>query len=152
MTETLAVLDRDLRELIKSLEFDRDLHKKLTDTLAESEGRFDMFARASDFGAVVRHRRRQPRLRNADGALIAAAQTQGPLPVKSGRFEGGWNWKIKGLNAKVINQVPYAVDAHKAGEPDGAGLAKVKKWLEDDWSDVADQMADHIAEHLGQDR
>ena len=37
MTETLAVLDRDLRELIKSLEFDRDLHKKLTDNLAESE-------------------------------------------------------------------------------------------------------------------
>ena len=113
-----------------------------------------MWARTSDFGAVVRHRRREPRLYTSDGAKIAAAHIseQAPLPVKSGRFVGGWNWKIKGLNAKVINQVPYAAHAHKTREADGAGLAKVKKWIEDDWSDVADQMADHIAEHLGQDR
>ena len=153
MAGVLAVVSPDLQGLLRSLEFDNDLRKKLTDTLAESEGRFDLWARSSDFGSVVRHRRRKPRLYTADGAKIAAAHisAKAPLPVKSGRFVAGWNWKIKGLNAKVVNQVPYAAHARKTKEPVGAGAAKVEEWIVDDWSDVAEKMADHVAAFLGQE-
>ena len=153
MAGASASLSSDLQEVIQSLEFDDDLRKKLTDTLAESEGRFDLWSRSSDFGSVVRHRRRKPRLYTADGAKIAAAHisAKAPLPVKSGRVVAGWNWKIKGLNAKVVNQVPYAEHARKTKEPVGAGAAKVEEWIVDDWSDVAEKMADHVAAFLGQE-
>jgi len=141
----ITVLSKDLGPVLDDLEINAERAKELTNALARSEGRYDLFVRAADFGAVVRHRRRKPRLRNASGQIIAAAQTDGPLPVKSGRFAAGWNWTIRGLNATVASQVPYASHAHKANERDGAGVRKVERFLAEDWDKVADEMAVAIA-------
>lgn len=144
MTQIKA-LSEDLRETIDDLEITPDRMKELTNALARSEGRYDLFVRAEDFGSVVRHRRRKPRLRDASGRIIPAAQTEGPLPVKSGRFAAGWNWKIQGTSAVVFSQVPYAEHARKADEPRGQGVKKVERFLRDDWDKVAGEMETVIA-------
>ena len=141
----IKVLSEDLRETIDDLEITPDRMKELTNALARSEGRYDLFVRAEDFGSVVRHRRSKPRLRDASGQIIAAAQTDGPLPVKSGRLAAGWNWKIQGTSAVVFSQVPYAEHARKADEPRGRGVKKVERFLRDDWDKVAGEMETVIA-------
>ena len=144
MTQIKA-LSKDLRETIDDLEITPERMKELTNALARSEGRYDLFVRAEDFGSVVRHRRSKPRLRDASGRIIPAAQTEGPLPVKSGRFAAGWNWKIQGTSAVVFNQVPYAGWARKMGEREGQGSRKVERFLRDDWDKVAGEMETVIA-------
>jgi len=141
----VKVLDRDLQDMLADLEITPSRAKELTNALARSEARYDLWVRASDFGSVVNRRRIKPRLRDSAGRIIPAAQTDGPVPVKSGRFAAGWNWKIRGLNATVSSQVPYAVHARKADEPSGAAIRKVEKHLREDWDKVADEMAVAIA-------
>ena len=142
-----------VQELIRTLSFDRDLMKRLADKVAESEGRFDLWVRTPDFGSVIRHRRASPSLWDKDGNKIAAAHISkdAPLPVKSGRFAGGWNWKIKGLNAAVKSRTKYAAHARKVGEQPGSGVIKVAEFLLTDWTKLAGEMADLIAESIGQD-
>jgi len=147
-----AVLSPDLQALLETLSaelWDANIAGKLNQLLADSEGRFDLFARDTDFGGVVRHRRVKPALRDKTGEPISAASTRGPLPVKSGRFVAGWNWRVKGINATVINQVPYAIHARKLGKEPGQGYETVKEWIEEDWGEVAEAMADVIAREIG---
>ncbi len=149
MTKMIAI-SSDLQQLIRDLSFDDELLKKLYSALAESEGRFGLWARPPDFGAVVRHRRVRPALYDKSGAKIAAAHIseEAPLPVKTGALVGGWNWKVRKLNAKVETRRKYAPWARKVGEPVGSGLAKVEEWLENDWSSVADEIATIVEEYF----
>jgi len=147
MPDTMAV-ELDLAPLVADLKLTSKVRKALTDVLAESEARFDMEFRREDFGSIVRLRRVSPAIRDSSGAVISAANTEGDLPVKSGRFVAGWNWKIKGLNATVTNQVPYAAYARKVDEELGEGVRVVTRHLELDWEDVAIDMADIIQKHL----
>ena len=147
MPDTMAV-ELDLAPLVKDIKLTSKVRKALTDVLAESEARFDMEFRKEDFGSIVRLRRVKPAIRDSSGAVISAANTEGDLPVKSGRFVAGWNWKIKGLNATVTNQVPYAAHARKVDEEPGEGVKVVTRHLEQDWQDVAESMADIIQKHI----
>ena len=141
----VTVLDQELREMLEDLDITPARARELSDILARSEGRFDLWVRADDFGSVVRHRRRRPGLRDDSGRIISAAQTDGPVPVKSGRYAAGWNWKIRGSSAVVFSQVPYAGRARKAGERVGAATRKVERFLRDDCGDVAAEMEVVIA-------
>ncbi len=141
----ITVLDQELRGMLDDLDITPARMKDLTDALARSEGRFDLWVRPEDFGSVVRHRRRKPRLRDASGRIISAAQTEGPVPVKSGRYAAGWNWKTKGSSAVVSSQVPYAEHARKAGEDVGTATRKVERFLREDWDKVAGEMEVAIA-------
>jgi len=138
MPGELQAVSADLGEMIRDLEITTERAKKLTDILAESEGRYDLWVRPSDFGSVVKRRRKRPTLRGP------SEQTAGPLPVKTGRFAAGWNWRIKATRAVVTSQVPYASYARKMGEAEGAGLKKVEKFLKKDWDKVAHEMAKEI--------
>lgn len=138
MTQIKA-LSKDLRETIDDLEITPERMKELTNALARSEGRYDLWVRADDFGEVVNRRRDLPWLDDEGD------QTEGPLPVKTGRFVAGWNWKIQGTSAVVFNQVPYAVWARKMGEREGQGSRKVERFLRDDWDKVAGEMETVIA-------
>lgn len=138
MTQIKA-LSKDLRETIDDLEITPERMTELTDALARSEGRFDLWARASDFGEVVNRRRDLPWLDDKSD------ETEGPLPVKTGRFTAGWNWKIQNTSAVVFNQVPYAQYARKMGEREGQGSRKVERFLRDDWDKVAGEMQTVIA-------
>ena len=135
----VKVLDRDLQDMLADLEITPSRAKELTNALARSEARYDLWVRSSDFGSVVNRRRIKPTL----SALNP--ETAGPLPVKSGRFAAGWNWKIHGLNATVSSQVPYAKWARKVGEDEGDGVKNVEKHLREDWDKVADEMSVAIA-------
>lgn len=149
MGDTFQAVALDLADVMKAVEFTPKLRRDLLKTLAESEGRFDMEFRKEDFGSVVRLRRRKPAIRDwKTGRVIEAANTEGKLPVKSGRFVAGWNWKFKGTNATVESRVPYAVHAHKVDEEAGEGLKVVAKFLEKDWARAADEMATVIEDHL----
>lgn len=138
MPGEVQAVSADLGEMIRDLKITTERAKKLTDILAESEGRYDLWVRASDFGEVVARRRDLPWLDDEGD------QTKGPLPVKTGRFAAGWNWRIKGTRAVVTSQVHYASYARKMGEAEGAGLKKVEKFLKKDWDKVAKEMAKEI--------
>ena len=146
MPGELQAVSADLGEMIRDLKITTERAKKLTDILAESEGRYDLWVRPSDFGSVVKHRRKRPSLWDKDGDKIAAAHIskKAPLPVKTGRFAAGWNWRIKTTRAVVTSQVSYASYARKVGEDEGAGLKKVEKFLKKDWDKVAHEMAKEI--------
>jgi|ETNvirnome_2_300_1030623.scaffolds.fasta_scaffold04039_2 hypothetical protein len=151
MGDTFQAVALDLADVMKSVEFTPKLRRDLLKTLAESEGRFDMEFRKEDFGGIVRLRRVKATSAIRDwktGRVIEAANTEGDLPVKSGRFVAGWNWKFKGTNATVESRVPYAVHAHKVDEDPGEGLKVVTRFLEKDWARAADEMADVIEDHL----
>lgn len=149
MGDTFRAVALDLADVMKEVEFTPKLRSDLLKTLAESEGRFDMEFRKSDFGGIVRLRRVKPAIRDwKTGRVISAANTKGKLPVKSGRFVAGWNWKFKGTNAAVESRVPYAEYAHKVDESEGKGLKVVAKFLEKDWARAADEMATVIEDHL----
>ena len=149
MGDAFQAVALDLAEVMKEVEFTPKLRRDLLRTLAESEGRFDMEFRKEDFGGIVRLRRRKPAIRDwKTGRVIEEANTEGDLPVKSGRFVAGWNWKFKGTNATVESRVPYAIHAHKVDESAGEGLKVVTRFLEKDWARAADEMATVIEDHL----
>ena len=148
MAQSFKAVALNLDEVFGDAQITDDLRRVLHGTLAESEGRFDMEYRKEDFGSIVRLRRRKPAIRDKDGKVIMAANTVGALPVKSGRFVGGWNWKVKGTNATVSSQVPYAEHAHKVDQEAGSGLREVERFLLEDWERVAQEMADIIEDHL----
>ena len=135
----IRALSQDLGPMLEGLEITQTRAKELTDALARSEGRYDLWVRHQDFGVVVNRRRIRPALKSPRD------ETSGPLPVKTGRFAAGWNWKIKGLNATVSNRVPYAAHARKMGEDLGTGVQKVERFLREDWERVALEIETTIA-------
>jgi len=125
--------------MLDGLKITRERAKELTDALARSEVRYDLWVRHADFGSVVNRRRIKPTITRE------SEQTSGPVPVKTGRYAAGWNWKIKGLSATVSSRVPYALDARKMGERPGKATKKVEKFLREDWQRVALEIETTIA-------
>lgn len=145
----ITVTSPDLDRVLEDAQVNDALIGKLAAELAESEVRFDEWVRQGNFGAVVRHRRKRPALRRADGSIVSAAQVDGPLPVKTGRYVAGWIFRIKRrLNAVVKTQVPYAGHARKADERRGEATRKVGKFLLADWEGVGERMAAIIGGHV----
>ena len=136
---SVKVFSADLADVMDGLEITPSRAKELTDVLANSEGRYDLWVRHKDFGSVVKRRRKKPTLSASN------PETTGPLPVRSGRFAAGWNWRTRGLSATVSSQVHYAEWARKVGEDEGDGVKHVEEFLADDWNKVADEMAVSIA-------
>jgi len=145
----ITVTSPDLDRVLEGAQVNDALIGKLAEELAESEVRFDEWVRQGNFGAVVRHRRKFPALRRADGSIIAEAQVDGPLPVKTGRYVAGWIFRIRRrLNAVVKTQVPYAEWTRKAGERAGTASAKVEDFILADWRKVGERMAAIIERHV----
>ena len=141
----------NLASEMKKLDMNSATLKQLHKSLAESEGRFADYVLA-DFGSVKNYRKRTGKapkpVRDAQGNIDGSAQADNPLPVATGRFVRTWNYKQKGLSATLENKSGHAEYARLAGEKVGKGAEKVGEFIEEDWTGVAEEMADIMAERF----